>query len=137
MIGSRLRDAARSAWSNHSHPGHPMGARLDQLGFTALVTCAMGCTSWSRLNDSQPVPARGTVQVWSAGHDILLRDPRTVGDSLVGHAPWPDTTRQTVALTTIDSLRIQDTDMGKTLIVGTGVAMLVLFTYAQGLRGMN
>jgi hypothetical protein len=114
-----------------------MSARLIQLGLTAVVTCAAGCTSWSRLADGRPVPARGTVQVWSAGQDILLRDPHSVGDSLVGHRPLPDTTRRTVALTAIDSLRIQTTDVGKAVIVGTGVALAVLLAYSQGLQGMK
>ncbi len=75
------------------------------LGITAFVACA-GCTSWSRLNDGQPVPAR---------HSL------------------PDTARRTVANTTIDSLRIQTTDAGKTLIVGSGVAIALLLAFAQGL----
>ena len=99
-----------------------------------MVACGAGCTSWSRLGYSKPVPARGTVQAWSAGQAILLRDPRTEGDSLVGRAPLPDTTRRAVVLTTIDSLRIQATDAGKTLIVGVGVAIVALLAYAQGLN---
>jgi hypothetical protein len=103
-----------------------------------LVTyAAAGCTSWTRLNQSAPVPARGTVQVWTAGQDILLRDPETVGDSLMGHRPLPDTTRRAVALTTIDSLRVQTTDLGKTLIVGTGVGLALLLAYAEGFEGMR
>lgn len=112
-----------------------MRARLVQLGLTAFVAAAAGCTSWSRLPESQPVPSRGTVQVWSAGQDILLRDARRLGDSLVGHGQIPDTTRWTVALSDIDSLRTQTTDLGKTLIIGTGVAMALVFAYAQGLGG--
>jgi hypothetical protein len=112
-----------------------MRARLVQLGLAALVTSVAGCTSWSRLKDSQPVPARGMIQVWSTGQDIVLRDLRRVGDSLVGRAPYPDTTRSAVALSAIDSLRTQATDMGKTLIVGTAVAMALLYTYAKGLGG--
>jgi hypothetical protein len=111
-----------------------MSARLVQLGMTALVTCAAGCTSWSRLGDSRPVPDRGTVQVWSAGQEILLREPRTVGDSLVGHAPLPDTTLRTVALSTIDSVRTQTFDLSKTLIVGTGVSIALVLAWAQGLN---
>jgi hypothetical protein len=114
-----------------------MNAHLVQLGLTALVTCAAGCTRWSRLPDGRPLPARGTVQVWSAGKDILLRDPETVGDSLVGQGPYADTTRRTVALTTIDSLRIQTADMGKVVIVGSAVAIAVLLAYAEGFEGMG
>ena len=114
-----------------------MSARLVQLSLTALVTSAAGCTSWSRLADSRPVPARGTVQVWTGGQDTLLRDPHRVGDSLVGHGPLPDTTRRTVPLTAIDSLRIQTSDVGKTMIVGSGVAIVVLLVYSQGLQGMK
>ena len=113
-----------------------MRARPVQPGLAAaFVTSVLGCTSWSRLSDSQPVTSRGTVQVWSDGREILLRDSRTVGDSLVGRAPYPDTTRSTVALSAIDSLRTQTTDMGKMLIVGTGVAIAVLYAYAKGLGG--
>jgi hypothetical protein len=112
-----------------------MRACLVQLGLTAAVTSVAGCTSWSRLNERQPVPARGIVQIWSDGQEILLRDPRRLGDSLVGRAPYPDTTRLTVALSTIDSVRAQVTDLMKTLIVGTGVTMAVLYAYAQGLGG--
>ena len=113
-----------------------MRARLVQLGLTVLSTyAAPACTSWSRLNQSAPVPDRGTVQVWSAGREILLRDPETVGDSLVGHRPLPDTTRLAVALPTIDSLRVQTIDAGKVLIVGTGVTLALLLAYAQGLEG--
>jgi hypothetical protein len=89
------------------------------------------------LTDNRPLPARGTVQVWSAGEEIVLCDSCAVGDSLGGHGLFPDTTRRGVALTTIDSLRMQTTDIGKTPIVGTGVAMAVLLAYAQGLGGMN
>lgn len=111
-----------------------MSGRLVRLGLTALLTCVVGCTSWSRVGEGRPVPARGTVQVWSAGQATLLRDPRTVGDSLAGHAPLPDTTRRAMAVTTIDSLRAQTTDAGKTLIVGTAVAITVLLAYTQGLN---
>lgn len=99
----------------------------------AFVTSLLGCTSWSRLSDSQPVPSRGTVQVWSQGQKILLRDSHTMGDSLVGQAPYPDTTRVTVALSAIDSLRTQTTDTGKALIAGTGVtiAFVLLYGYAS------
>jgi len=57
-----------------------------------------------------------------------------VGDSLEGQAPLPDTARRTVASSSIDSLRIQTTDAGKTLIVGTGVAIALLLAYTQGLN---
>ena len=67
------------------------------------------------------------VQVWSAGEDILLRDARRLRDSLVGRRPLPDTTRRAVALSDIDSVRTQATDPGKMLIVGTGVAIAVVF----------
>jgi hypothetical protein len=113
-----------------------MRARLIGAGLTAaFASAALGCTSWSRLNQNQPVPARGTVQVWSGGQEIVLWDSRTVGDSLVGRAPHPDTTRTAVALSAIDSLRTQQIDMGKTLIVGTGVALALLYAYAQGFGG--
>jgi hypothetical protein len=112
-----------------------MRIRPVQLGLAALVTSLAGCTSWSRVNDRQPVPAREMVQIWSAGEDIVLRDLRRVGDSLVGRALYPDTTRSAVALSTIDSIRTQQTDLGKTLIVGTAVGMAVLYAYANGLRG--
>ena len=111
-----------------------MGARLVPLGLAALVVCAGGCTSWSRLSDSRPVPARGTVQVWSAGQEILLRETHRVGDSLIGLEPLPDTTRRTLGLKSIDSLRVQTIDMGKVVIVGTGVSLALLLTWAQGLN---
>ena len=113
-----------------------MSTRQIQLGFIAVVTCATGCTSWSRLANSQPVPTRGTVQVWSVGHNILLRDPKPLADSLVGYGPSPDTTRRAVALTTIDSLRVETTDAGKVVIVGTGVAIAMLLAWADGFKGM-
>jgi hypothetical protein len=115
-----------------------MRARLVRFGVILVALCATaGCTSWSRLNQNAPVPARGTVQVWSAGQEILLRDPKMVGDSLVGHRALPDTARAAVALNAIDSVRAQTTDMGKVLIVGTGVALAVLLVYAEGLEGMR
>jgi hypothetical protein len=76
-------------------------------------------------------PPRGTVQVWSSGQAILLRDPKTVGDSVVGLEPLPDSTRHAVALTAIDSLRVQEMDPGKMLIVGTGVGLAVLYAYVK------
>lgn len=100
-------------------------ARLDLL---ALVAFAAGCTSWSRLGDSRPVPARGTIQVWSAGQPVLLREPRATDDSLVGRGAEPDTTRYSFALGSIDSARVHDFDMGKALIVGTGVGIAALLT---------
>ena len=102
-------------------------------GLTALLACAAGCTSWSQLGDNRPVPARGTIQAWRAEQAILLRDPRTEGDSLVGRAPLPDTARRAVALTSIDSLRTQSIDAGKVLIVSTGVAMAALLVFASGM----
>jgi hypothetical protein len=99
---------------------HRVTACVSRLGPAALVALILGCTSWSRLSDNQPVPARGAVQVWSAGEDIVLRDPRRLGDSLVGRRPLPDTTRRAVALSDIDSVRTQASDPGKMLIVGTG-----------------
>ena len=114
-----------------------MRARGVLLGLTVLAAHAGGCTSWSRLNAGEPIPDRGTVQIWSAGQHILLRDPETVGDSLVGRRALPDTVRSAVALTTIDSLRVQTTDIGKSVIVGTGVALALLLAYTQGLEGMK
>lgn len=105
-----------------------------RLGSLTLIACAAGCTSWSRLGDGRPVPVRGTVQVWSAGQPVLLREPRTVDDSLVGRAAEPDTTRHSVALASIDSVRVQELDLGKVLIVGTGVAIAALLLWAQGLN---
>ena len=110
---------------------------LIRLGLTALIAGAAGCSSWSRLDQGRPLPTGGTVQVWSAGKSMLLRNPKTVGDSLVGQAPSPDNTRRTVPLTTIDSLRIQDADMGKVVIVGTGVLIAVALAYAAGFQGME
>jgi chromosome condensin MukBEF ATPase and DNA-binding subunit MukB len=83
------------------------------------------------------VPARGTVQVWTAGQELLLRDAHRVGDSLVGYRPYADTARSAVALGSVDSLRVQSTDLGKTLIVGTGVAIALVLAYAEGLQGMD
>jgi hypothetical protein len=108
-------------------------AHLVRLGLAAFITGTMSCT-WSRLAASRPVPARGTVQVWSSGQTILLRDPKTVGDSLVGLEPLPDSTRHAVALTAIDSIRVHDMDPGKMLIVGTGVGLAVLYAFVQGLN---
>jgi len=68
---------------------------------------------------------------------ILLRDTQTMGDSLVGHRPVPESARVAVARTTIDSIRVQTTDIGKSLIVGTGVAIAVLLAYTQGLEDME
>ena len=102
-----------------------------------LVTLAAGCTSWSRLDPSAPVPARGTIQVWRAGRAILLRDVHALNDSLVGHQSSPDTARSAVALRSIDSLRVQTTDIGKSLIVGTGLGIALVLAYAEGLRGVE
>lgn len=112
-----------------------MHARLVRLSLAAVVVSAAACTSWSRVPNDQPVPSRGTVQVWSAGQEVLLRDPRTEGDSLVGRQPLPDTTRRAVALSAIDSLRAQTFDPGKVLIVGTGVAMAVVYAVASSWGG--
>lgn len=115
------------------HASDPMHARLVQLALAALLTGTAAC-SWSRLADSRPLPAGSLVQVWSGGQVIQLHDSKTEGDSLVGHLPLPDTVRHAVALATIDSVRVQDMDPGKMLIVGTGVAMAVLYAFAQGLN---
>ena len=112
-----------------------MSAPARLLGLAAFIASSAGCTSWSRIPDSRPVPSRGTVQVWSGAEDILLRDPRRLGDSLVGVGPFEDTTRRAVALSDIDSLRAQDLDLGKVLIVGTAAAMAVVYMYAKGLGG--
>jgi hypothetical protein len=111
--------------------------RSFRLGCTALLATAAGCTGWSRLDHGRPLPVGGTVQVWSDGRDILLRNPKVVGDSLVGQEPPPGTARRTFPLATIDSLRIQDTDMGKAVLITTGVALAVLVLYAQGAPGMQ
>jgi hypothetical protein len=104
-------------------------------GLAAIVVVVSGCTTWSRLQEPRPVPARGPVQVWSGGQDIVLYEVRRLGDSLVGQGVHPDTTRQTVALSAIDSLRTQEFDPGKMLIIGTGVAMAVVFYVASNLGG--
>ena len=122
---ARLREQIERA-------NHAMIVSLAMLGASSV-----GCTSWSRLEQNAVVPSRGTVQVWSANQAILLRDMQTVGDSLVGHRPVPETARVAVALTTIDSIRVQTTDIGKSLIVGTGVAIAVLLAYTQGLQDME
>jgi hypothetical protein len=113
-----------------------MTRRPVRLGLAALIAC-LGCTSWTRLPDSRPVPARGMVQVWSGGQPSILRDPHPVGDSLVGRGPSPDTTRRTLLLTKIDSVRTQTPDLGKTLIVGSGLTIVLLLAYLQGLRGLE
>ncbi len=109
-----------------------MRTRPVRSAVPALLISLAGCTSWSRLPESRPVPARGTIQVWSAGEPVLLREPRTVDDSLVGRGAELDTTRRSVALASIDSVRIQDLDLGKVLIVGAGVAIAVLLAVASG-----
>lgn len=114
-----------------------MTRRPVRLGLTALIACAMGCTSWARLPDGQPVPARGTIQAWSGGQPSMLRDSHAVGDSLVGRGPAPDTTRRAMPLTKIDSVRTQTTDLGKTLIVGSGLGIVLLLVYLRGLQGLE
>lgn len=109
-----------------------MSAAQEVAHITALLACVAGCTSWSRLNERQPVPARGTIQVWSAGGPILIREARTLGDSLLGRGAEPDTTSHSIALASIDSVRIQTVDMGKVLIVGTGVGIALLLAAASG-----
>ena len=106
-------------------------------GLAAIVMLLSGCTSWFRLTDSRPVPARGTIQVWSAGQKILLRDARTVGDSLEGEGAHPDTTQRSIAMSEIDSIRTQTIDPGKMLIVGTGLAVAVVFVVASSFSGGN
>ena len=103
-----------------------MRARPAQLGLVAWITCA-GCTSWSRLPPDQPVPDRGTIQVWSAGEKILVRDARAVDDSLVGRLPDPDTTELAFAVSSIDSLRTQSLDAGKMVILGAAVGVAVFY----------
>ena len=105
-------------------------SRLFQLGLAASLLLS-GCTSWFRRADGRPVPARGTIEVWSSGQKILLRDARTVGDSLQGPGAHPDTTRRSIAVSEIDSIRIQTIDPGKMLIVGTGLAVAAVFVIAS------
>jgi hypothetical protein len=114
-----------------------MRARQIRLGLTAALAGAAACTSWSRLERSRPVPARATVQVWSGGKNTLLREAKTSGDSLVGRAPAPDTTRLAFSLATVDSVRMEDLDMGKVVIVGTGVLIALVLAYGAGLQGME
>jgi hypothetical protein len=114
-----------------------MRLRQVQLGLSVVTTFGAGCTSWSRLSPGAPVPARGTIEVWSSGRAVLLRDAETLRDSLVGRQPLPDTARSAVALTSIDSLRAQTTDIGKSLIVGTALGIALVFAYAEGLGGME
>jgi hypothetical protein len=108
-----------------------MRTRPVRFGIAALLISLAGCTSWSRLPENRTVPARGTIQIWSAGEPVLLREAQTVDDSLVGRAALPDTTRRSGALASIDSVRAQDFDMGKALIVGTGVAIALLLAVAS------
>ena len=112
-----------------------MRAHLAQLGLIVWVMGAGACTSWSRLGDDQPIPARGTVQVWSAGHNMLLCDARRLGDSLVGRRPVPDTTRLVLALSSFDSVRTQTPDFGKMLILGTGVGIALFYAYVNSPEG--
>ena len=104
---------------------------------TTFLVCAAGCTSWEHLPESQPVPARGTLQVWSNGQVTLMRDPEAKGDFLVGRAWLPDSTPPMVPLSTIDSIRVQTTDAGKSIVVGSGVSIVLLLAYLQGLRGLE
>jgi hypothetical protein len=55
-------------------------------------------------------------------------------DSLVGRGAEPDTTRRSVALASIDSVRVQTADMGKMLIAGTGVAIALLYAVISGVE---
>ena len=114
-----------------------MRARLIRVGLTALIAAAAACASWTRLEKSRPVPPRATVQVWSGGTSTMLREAKTSGDSLVGRAPAPDTTRRAFPLARVDSVRMQDIDMGKVVIVATGAAIAVLLAYAAGFQGME
>jgi hypothetical protein len=111
-----------------------MRAHLVRPGHIALVLCAGACTSWSRLADNQPVPARGTIQVWSAGRNILLHKARTLGDSLTGERPVPDTTRVVVPLSAIDSLRTQTPDFGKMFFLGALAGVAVFYAVVHGPR---
>jgi hypothetical protein len=67
----------------------------------------------------------------------MLRGVQVVGDSLVGRELLPDTSRRIVSLRSIDSVRIQTTDLGKTFIVGSGVGIMLLLVYAQGFQGLG
>ena len=67
----------------------------------------------------------------------MLREAKTSGDSLVGRAPAPDTIRRAFPLATVDSVRMKDIDMGKVLIVGTGVLIALALAYGAGLQGME
>jgi hypothetical protein len=114
---------------------HPMRARLVRLCVIAWIMCAGACTSWSRVADNEPVPARGTIQVWSAGRNTLLHKTRTLGDSLAGKRPAPDTTRVAVALSAIDSLRTQTPDFGKMFVLGVGVGVAVFYAIVHSPAG--
>ena len=109
-----------------------MRARLIRLCVIAWLICAGACTSWSRLADNQPVPARGTIQVWSAGRNTLLHKARTLGDSLTGERPVPDTTRVVVPLSAIDSLRIQTPDFGKMFFLGALAGVALFYAVVHG-----
>jgi hypothetical protein len=121
----------------------PLREQLERGNHAIIVSLAVlgassvGCTSGSRLEQNAVVPSRGTMQVWSASEPILLRDAQTLGDSLIGNRPVPESARAAVARTTIDSIRVQSTDVGKLLIVGTGVAIALLLAYSQGLGDME
>jgi hypothetical protein len=103
---------------------------------TGLLVFSAGCTSWSRLTDAQPMPG-GTVQLWSGGEPRLVREAKVAGDILMARAALPDTARLAVPLSAIDSVRIQRGDPGKAVIVGSGIAIVLLLAYAQGLQGME
>ncbi len=104
---------------------------------TGALAFSAGCTSWSRLGDGRPVPASGTVQLWSGGEPRLVHATKVTGDTLTARASLPDTGRLTVPLAAIDSVRIQRVDPGKTVIVGSGVAIVLLLAYLGGLQGLR
>ena len=103
---------------------------------SGLLVFSGGCTSWSRLTDGQPVPS-GTVQLWSGGEPRLVRAATVAGDTLMARAALPDTGRLAVPLSAIDSVRIQRGDPGKVVILGSGLAIVLLLAFAQGLQGME
>lgn len=113
-----------------------MRVRLLHL-LTGLLVFLAGCTSWGRLADGQPLPATGTVQLWSGGKARLVHAANVAGDTLKARASPPDTSGLALPLAAIDSIRIQRVDPGKAVIVGSGVAIVLLLAYLDGLQGLR
>ena len=110
-------------------------ARYAALSVTVSAVGTTGCTTWTRRDLARPMPARDAVQVWSKGQVMLVRDVRLTADSVLGRRVRPDSGGVAIPRIDTDSIRVNEADPFKAVIVGSAVIIGTMLAMFSGLDG--